>query len=1176
MEFKAIFNIVPYPKDPSLGDIILFPLVWAFLSLVCLCTNMVTALWPTVLSYLSFVLAFSPDKNLAVVVVSWFSLLRYWKPWAAATASLCQEVDLAIDFFFLTWFLIVLPVIVLTIWVGLKGFFCLTANDIVRRIHVAMEFEFDLTEYVVKCYSPMERGSTGDRAVAQLLAASGNRNFALEFLQSRPLTGPSKAGYDAIFRDRRPRRFVTRPFTEEELRDQARFRKFAKERCAQILAARKAEGTAAKQPINGPKLTPSDGEQRASIIEAAASVPQSRETTIPVAQFSAWLADPESDKVDKDVTVTSESLETEEPADKKVPKGEELVGPGPKAPEPEASSEVEGSGLLEGVEDSRAEEPESSLEEEGEGSLYEVGPVNDPEISLEVEGEALSHATVPEAAQELETSFEEEGDGLLNIDAAPTEEPEASSEADGESWTTLASVAESSVSDGLLDAGGNEDKTSFEGKFDVEMADAEPLGGMAVLGPSFTLCLDNFNSQDTILPLEAVGPWSSAGQGPGYHYDTRGWLAAPDDAPESEGHKYVTDVSPVVEIAGYQAYLEEDYANMDPDLLDRQIDDLLAGTTIGTPPTTHDSWFVEFEAWLDSLPGETVPEAADVIPAANPSDEDEVMEDLGRIPHAPASNSDDDSVTDMESLVSEFFCLGILRDSYLDKAMASMDLVGNDEPDPEVEFLTAALTQLTLTSVEGIFIKQQQRSRDDVEMAELQKPIPPVIVIDMAEPEDLTPPTDNMTELNGPIPPVIEMTEPEEPTPNVNGIVPDAVLDSHQHGASSPRSPYMGEDDEDWNEQEAMYEGVLPPQTPTRSKPTSDSEYELSDDISPSTAVSPGPSLLDELEAALLGMSPSRSPVRSPSPDLDEAPLWAFPPDMVDNYGGPATNLSLNELFNLRRTIEGEPTTQRAADDLSEEKPTLTDCVSGQDSVTEAQEPTPEDDTQAGNSESPDDDAALASGVVVAEEQQSVTETPVSDTIPTIIATPKPKRKEQVEVAPIRMGGLILPGGNLVMPTNPKPNRMEQAEVAPIRIGGLILPGGNLVLPTTPAPMTPLPQQVKKPDAEALRKQKEESLARDLRNVMRRRQAASIFHTKRPQKSSALIRSPEAAERDNLLRSPQPFQALSLAGSDPTGGVDAVDEGSPSVMLASPAVMKAIRDSEARRGVVREGNADER
>lgn len=559
---------------------------------------------------------------------------------------------------------------------------------------------------------------------------------------------------------------------------------------------------------------------------------------------------------------------------------------------------------------------------------------------------------------------------------------------------------------------------------------------------------------------------------------------------------------------------------MDPDLLDRQIDDLLAGTTNGAAPTAiDDSWFVEYEAWLGS-----VPEDADMFPAANLLDEDEEMRDVGRIPLSPASDSDNDSVI-MESPVSEFFGPSILRDSGLDEAMASLDLNGNDGTDAEVEFLAAALAQLTLPlDVGNVIIMEQQRSQEDVAMVELQRPISPVIVVDMTEPEEPIPPTDNKTELNGPIPPVIEMTEPEELTPDVDDIVPDDVPDSPQSGVSSPRSPFMGEDDEDWNEQVAM--------TPR------DSEDELP------MAVSPGSSLADELVAALLGMSPSQLSSRSPSPDLDEMPLWAFPPGMVDDSVGTATNLSLNELFNPSRTIEGNPTTEGAADDLSEEDPAPTDVVSGADSVTEAQEPAPEDHTQAGSSESPDDDATLASGVA-AGEQLPATETPVPDNVPAIIVTPEP-------------------------------NRVVQVEVAPIRMGGLVLPGGNLVLPATPAPMTPLPQKVKKPDAEALRKQKEESLARDLRNVMRRRQPASIFHAKRPQKSSALIRSPEAAERENVLRSPQSFHASPRAGSDADGGSNVDDEEAARVMLASPTVMRAIRDSEARRGVLREGNADER
>ncbi|KAH6609365.1 hypothetical protein Trco_002711 [Trichoderma cornu-damae] len=1245
MEFNTIFKIAPYPKDPSLGDIVIFPALWAFLSLVCLCTKMVTALWPSILSYLSFVLAFSPDKNSTVAVVSWLSLLRYWKPWAATTAGLRIDVDVAIDFFFLAWFLMAFPVIVLTIWVVLKGVLRLTANEIVRRIHDAMEFEFDLTEYLIKCYSPMEPGSTGDRVVAQLRTASGDRNFGLELPESQPLVGLNKAGYEAIFRGRRPRRFVTRSFTGEELRDQARFKKSVKERCAQIQAAKEVERIAAEQPVIDPTPTPSDSEQHASISEAAASVPQPRETATPVVQFSARPTDLESDTVAEDVTVASNPIETEEPADKKESKGEGLVGkPGPEAsPEPEVSFEAEGNGTLEGAEDSPAEEPEfssekegessaeepepsyeeegegsaeepkpslegegegpaeepkpslegegegpaeepkPSLEGEGEGSLYEVGPASDPEISLEVEGEAPSHATVPEAAQELETSFEEEGDGLLNIDAAPAEEPEVSLEAEGEGWAAMASVAESSLFDGLPDAGGNKNETSFEGEFDVDMAAVETL-------------VDSPYPKDTILPLEVVAPRSFAGQQPGCHYDTREWLAVPDGAPASEGHQYdgfelQTGLSQVADI---QTFLEEDYANMDPDLLDRQMDDLLAGTTEGILPTSFDSWFVEFEEWLGTLPDETVPVAASFIPAANFSEEDHMMDDVGRTPHALVSDSDDDLVVDTKSPVSKFFCPGIFRDSGLDEVM---DLVGNDGTDTEVELLTAALAQLALVSVEDIdiiIVEEEQQPQEDVEMVALQKPMPPVIVVDMADVEDLVPPTNSTTELSEPIFPVIDMlnefpvidilnepifqlidmTEPEEPTPIVDDIIPDAVPDSPQYGTSCPRTPCVGEDGGDWNEQESLPEVFAFPQTPTRAKPTSDSEDELSTVSSPPVAVSPGSSLLDELEAALLGMSPPQSRARWPPPDPEEAPLWAFPPDMVDSSNGAGTSLSLNEIFNLRQEIESYPTTQVAADRSSEENPAPTDVVPGPDSVTQAQEPTPEDRTQAGSSKSPNDDATPASGVVT-EEQKPVAKPLVPGNIPTIVVTPEPKRTEGAYAAPIKLGGLILPGGNLIQPTTPKPKRTEEAYVAPIKMGGLILPGGNLVQPANPAPMTPLPQQAKTPDAEALRKQKEESLARDLRNVMRRRQPASLFHAKRPQKSSALILSPDAAERDRLLRSPQSILGLSRSVSDANSRVDAGDEEPPNVIIASPTVMRAVRESEARRGISREGNADE-
>lgn len=186
------------------------------------------------------------------------------------------------------------------------------------------------------------------------------------------------------------------------------------------------------------------------------------------------------------------------------------------AEEPKSSSGEEGEGP--------AEEPESSSEEDGEGPLYRVDPANDPEISFEVEGEASSTATVPEAAQELESSYEEEGESLLIIDTAPTEELETSMEVDSEGWSTMAPVPESSSDDGLPVAGGNMDETSYGVESDVEMADAEPLEGMAVPRPSYDLCWNNSNSQETILPLEVAATWPLAGQEPVSCDETRGWL----------------------------------------------------------------------------------------------------------------------------------------------------------------------------------------------------------------------------------------------------------------------------------------------------------------------------------------------------------------------------------------------------------------------------------------------------------------------------------------------------------------------------------------------------------------------------------------------------------------------------------------------------------------------------
>ncbi|KAM0467051.1 hypothetical protein ACHAPV_000565 [Trichoderma viride] len=550
MEYKTIFHFFPRPQGGLLGEFaFLYPFLWALLFFVLFCTKMAIALWPLVSSYLSLVAAFAPNKNFVVAVVSWLSLLRYWKPWAAATADLRHEVDLAIDLIFLAWFWMGVPIIVMTIWFGLKGVLRLAGNEIVRRIHDAMEFELD-TDYLVKCYSPMKPGSIGDRFMALQLAASKPRKeliwqhypshlylFVLDTDRPRP---------DLIY-GKRPRRVAEGPsFTEDQLRAQKEFKKGIMERARQVLAARKNGGTTIEQPVIDLKPTTSDIEEHAP---AAPSVPQPRET-----QSSAWPTDPESENVTDDVTIANGPIETEEPADRTQSRGEGLVGPGPKAPEPETSSGVEGNGLLEGDEDSRAEElessheqegessaeepksssgeegegpaeePESSSEEDGEGPLYKVDPANDPEISFEVEGEASSTATVPEAAQEPESSYEEEGESLLIIDTAPTEELETSMEVDSEGWSTMAPVPESSSDDGLPVAGGNIDETSYGVESDVEMADAEPLEGMAVPRPSYDLCWNNSNSQETILPLEVAATWPLAGQEPVSCDETRGWL----------------------------------------------------------------------------------------------------------------------------------------------------------------------------------------------------------------------------------------------------------------------------------------------------------------------------------------------------------------------------------------------------------------------------------------------------------------------------------------------------------------------------------------------------------------------------------------------------------------------------------------------------------------------------
>ena len=112
--------------------------------------------------------------------------------------------------------------------------------------------------------------------------------------------------------------------------------------------------------------------------------------------------------------------------------------------------------------------------------------------------------------------MEGEGDGvLMTIDSAQTEEPEVSSEAEGE--------------------GSTKNEASYEVEFDVEMADVE-LMVLRLVSPSTPSGTPS--SPVPILPWEVVAPWSPAGQVPGVHDGTRGCM---DLSPVVEGAQLLVE-----------------------------------------------------------------------------------------------------------------------------------------------------------------------------------------------------------------------------------------------------------------------------------------------------------------------------------------------------------------------------------------------------------------------------------------------------------------------------------------------------------------------------------------------------------------------------------------------------------------------------------------------------------
>ncbi|KOS18870.1 hypothetical protein ESCO_000241 [Escovopsis weberi] len=110
-------------------------------------------------------------------------------------------------------------------------------------------------------------------------------------------------------------------------------------------------------------------------------------------------------------------------------------------------------------------------------------------------------------------------------------------------------------------------------------------------------------------------------------------------------------------------------------------------------------------------------------------------------------------------------------------------------------------------------------------------------------------------------------------------------------------------------------------------------------------------------------------------------------------------------------------------------------------------------------------------------------------------------------------------------PVTPSPAPASEMYPAPVMMGGFMLPGGNLVMPSASAtvPATPAPAVSPLPiDPDAIRRKKEESDARDKRSIMaRRKKPVNIFLPKKPEPASAQIRSPALAEREAAFRRSQ-------------------------------------------------------
>ncbi|KAK5992848.1 hypothetical protein PT974_06270 [Cladobotryum mycophilum] len=1105
MAYGTVFEFIPCPTMRD--EILLLTPFWALYFIVCFCWNVLVEFFPAVYIAHFFCVIVVTDPSPLVQVSSWLSLLALPRPWQLENKDRQIDILLLLDIILVIWFFSALPVLVKSSWIVTRKvqrqLLRPLANRVARRLRGSLEFQLDFPDYMVKCYMPTPPDSQCDIVMAALILDHENRRMQ-RFEASRSASLMSDAVYAAVFRRRAKSPPVMRVSLSRRLEEQRQSRERKQELKAIIEQLKKkvyaeepkiSKGEGAVICAEEPKVFKGEG-IASKVVKAQATAGLAQGSHLTTAAMEPLNASNESTvRVDPQVVDSKDEVsDLLVNPDAEVP----IIGyevPRRNTSDPEDISEDLLSNPPLEVEDSgkcAAGQLPTDVDDDTSGkTMEEPSHITERTQSvIDVHPQVAPTDLVLPSAPEHGTYSDAKPFVLATDDLLPrllSPAPALDVEMD---WTVEEPVADDTIpapNDNVFDM-----REMLAALFDTDhdlasgclYEDSEIEDGQSSIG--------EMSSDRDFAPQPRFDPAEVS--------DVLALVNDPFDVnprpAEGDFIRALVDGMAAIGIYGL------DTAQPDNDIAMDLVD---PGFGSGVQLEGHGE--ESFEALRDQVDAVDLDSpTSDVAVDDIPSDDEEEEE-------ASETSSGIDS-SDLDEMEGALLGLAPARDRTVapEAAFVPLSLDGDDTPlfafPPELLGVSNNINRHNVTDL----------------------PLNRLFNLEAAPPHTFR-------------------TFEDAAGANVS-IADIAVLNFQGAGATEEQAaeelteaqelPTSSHDDDNDNDNENRV--AVPVQERPKLIPRGRRSAPAGTAAAPDNLMAKlmrACSEVDEAAAkeAQVPAAAELAPQEAPAP---EPPLFLSGPQ-----GNNQTDENVPELSATPETTQERNVAPTTVGGLilpggnvfmpripAAPPSTLKGTNQTQKIVPEA--------LATSTTEKKADAAPLRMGGLILPGGNTITPTtpaPLPSTSPGTTQTQEktleppatPANKKLANVAPIRMGGLILPGGNTIMPTAPisqppaTPTK-KVPDVAPIIMGGLLLPGGNTIMPSTPAPapFMPIAQRDKTPDAKAIRKQKEANIARDLRSVMaKKKKPVSLFHARKPQAASALIRSPAAAERDREFRTSQ-------------------------------------------------------